>query len=207
MCNAGVMRVPPSRTKEGYEIQFGTNHVGHALLIKLLLPLMENTAEQPNADVRIVCLSSRLSFAHPKGGIVFDKLKTDQSDLGALGSWYRYGQSKLANLLYARELARRYPKLTVTAIHPGIINTAMVGNMSLVYRALIFAANFGRITPPEEGAYNSLWAATGKKGEGFVNGEYYEPVGELTKTNREASNDELARKLWEWTEKELENYN
>ena len=112
--NAGVMALPPSQTKDGYETQFGTNHMGHALLIKLLLPLMLRTAEEPQSDVRIINVSSIAYKQAPKEGIAFDTLKTPQADLGSLipgGKWARYGQSKLANMLYTRELAQRHPKI------------------------------------------------------------------------------------------------
>jgi NAD(P)-dependent dehydrogenase (short-subunit alcohol dehydrogenase family) len=84
MCNAGVMAIPPAVSKDGYEIQFATNHLGHALLIKLFLPLMLATAERPNSDVRIINMSSTAYSSTPKLGIEFDKLKTDQSSCGPI---------------------------------------------------------------------------------------------------------------------------
>ncbi|KAF7370816.1 Short-chain dehydrogenase reductase family [Mycena sanguinolenta] len=107
ICNAGVMNVPPALTKEGYEVHFGINHVSHALFIKLLLPTLLRTAEVPGSDVRIVSLTSRGFTMHPSGGIVFSDLRTTQGS--GLVKTFRYGQSKLANILYASELARRYP--------------------------------------------------------------------------------------------------
>lgn len=79
------MATPPGLTKDGYEIQFGTNHVGHALLIKLLLPTMIETAKLPGADVRVISLSSEGAAGHPSGGIIFKDLKTTQSNLRILG--------------------------------------------------------------------------------------------------------------------------
>jgi NAD(P)-dependent dehydrogenase (short-subunit alcohol dehydrogenase family) len=111
MCNAGIMATPPSLSKDGYEIQFATNHLGHAMLIKQLLPTMLKTAEEPRSDVRIVILTSMGWRAHPKAGIEFSTLNTTQ-DRAIFGGWVRYGQSKLANLVYAAELARRYPNIT-----------------------------------------------------------------------------------------------
>jgi len=118
MCNAGIMAKPPQLSKDGYEIQFATNHLGHALLIKHLLPIMLGTVEKPGADVRIVLLTSTGWRGHPKGGINFAGLKTTQ-DFGAFGPWIRYGQSKLANIVYAAELARRYPSIISISVHPG----------------------------------------------------------------------------------------
>ena len=93
MLNAGIMATAPGLTEDGYEVQFGTNHMGHALLTKLLLPTMQKTAEAADADVRVVSLSSAAHNRAPKtGGIQFEGLKTTQAELQA---FYRYGQSKL----------------------------------------------------------------------------------------------------------------
>jgi retinol dehydrogenase-12 len=74
--NAGVMAIPPGTTEQGYENQFGTNHMGHALLTKLLLPTLLKTAEQLGADVRVVALASIGHIGAPRAGILFDLLKT-----------------------------------------------------------------------------------------------------------------------------------
>jgi NAD(P)-dependent dehydrogenase (short-subunit alcohol dehydrogenase family) len=94
----------------------GTNHIGHALLTKLLLPTLLKTAEQPDSDVRVVNVSSVGHMMAP--GIIYD-----QDKLGTYNTWRRYGQSKLANIYHARELQRRYPQITATSIHPGVIIT------------------------------------------------------------------------------------
>jgi NAD(P)-dependent dehydrogenase (short-subunit alcohol dehydrogenase family) len=200
--NAGIMAVPAGTTKDGYEIQFGTNHVGHAALIKLLLPVMLKTAEQPNSDVRIVLLTSTGHGMHPKGGILFNSLKSDQSELGAARAWLCYGQSKLANVLYPQELAVRYPSITSVAVHPGVVGTGLVSNLGFMHKALVYATNLGKLKTPEKGAYNQVWAATAPKGD-VVNGGYYEPVGVKKTPVREGSNKELAKRLWEWTEEKL----
>lgn len=205
MCNAGVMALPPQLTQDGYELQFGTNHMGHALLVKLLLPTLLRTAETPNSDVRIVFLSSIAYRLHPKDGITFDALRTTQDIKTSTGSWVRYGQTKLANILYAAELARRYPNITSVSVHPGVIATGLVGNLSLFNKLLLYVSSIGKMKNPADGACNQLWAATGDKKE-IVNGEFYEPVGVPGKHDAESKNEELAGKLWEWTQKELEGY-
>jgi NAD(P)-dependent dehydrogenase (short-subunit alcohol dehydrogenase family) len=207
MCNAGIMAVPAGLTTDGYEMQFGTNHVGHALLIKKLLPLLLRTAETPGADVRIINLTS-LGFAlHPKGGIQFKDLKTVQ-DFGTFGPWIRYGQSKLANIWYARELARRYPSILSLSIHPGVVATGLVGNLSFANKAIVYLTSMGKLLKPSEGAFNQLWAV-GVSKEKVENGQFYEPVGVLsTRLDKVAkdNDNELATQLWDWTEKELEAY-
>lgn len=79
--NAGIMRVQSGTTAEGYEIAFGINYLGHALLIKLLMPTLLRTAELPGADVRVVAVSSEGHNLAPKGGILFDKLKGPCEDV------------------------------------------------------------------------------------------------------------------------------
>jgi NAD(P)-dependent dehydrogenase (short-subunit alcohol dehydrogenase family) len=208
ICNAGIMAVPPDLTKDGYEIQFGTNFLGHALLIKLLLPLMLTTAKQPGADVRIVFLTSEGYAFHPSGGIIFQDLKTNQSKIGLLGPWQRYGQSKLAMMLYARELAKRYGDQGILAIsvHPGTFNTGLVSNLGWGQRTFITVTNGGKFGDEKEMACNSCWGATSMRA-GIENGGFYTPVGVRGKKVRENENMELAGKLWEYTEKELAAYN
>lgn len=90
IANAGIMAHPPGLSKDGYEIQFATNHLGHAMVIRELLPVLLRTAEMPGSDVRIVCLTSTGWRGHPGAGIEFDHLKTTQESW-LLGSWVRYG--------------------------------------------------------------------------------------------------------------------
>ncbi|KAK4162932.1 short-chain dehydrogenase TIC 32, chloroplastic [Cladorrhinum sp. PSN259] len=200
VCNAGIMAVPAALSKDGYEIHFATNHLGHALLTKKLLPLLQTTAES-GRDVRIITLSSLAWRGTPPGGIVFDKLKTTQEM--AIGRWLRYGQSKLANMLYARELAKRYPQILSFSVHPGVVRTGLVNDLRLADKALVLLTNIGKMKTPEEGTYNTLWAITAPR-EGIQPGVFYEPVGRATKMESNASKDpELSVRLWEWTEQEL----
>ncbi|KAF2165455.1 hypothetical protein M409DRAFT_24304 [Zasmidium cellare ATCC 36951] len=208
-CNAGIMAVPAGLTKDGYEIQFGTNHVGHALLVKLLTPLLEATAQKGH-DVRIVWDTSLGHRGHPTGGILFDKLKTPQTDIfPIMGEWMRYGQSKLANLLYARAYAKHHPSITSVSVHPGVSATGLVGGLTFWQKALVYTTSWSFMIPPEQCAWNQQWAATAPLGDGprqVVNGTYYEPVGLRGSLVPAAADDELAAKLWEWTERELEGY-
>ena len=119
--NAGVMALPASTTTEGYEIQFGTNHIGHFLLTKLLMPTLQRTAEGQR-DVRIVNLSSEGHRLPPRGGLA---LKDARSNMASYNTWVRYGQSKLANILFTRELTRRYPAIKSITLHPGGIQTGL----------------------------------------------------------------------------------
>lgn len=207
MLNAGVMALPPGLTKEGYEIQFGTNHVGHALLTKLLLPTLLKTAALPQSDVRIVCVSSLGHMMAPE--LQFDKLKSETGV--ASSTWARYAQSKLANILFVKELHRRYGEKNITsvAVHPGMVNT------NLYQTAFGSALHPGKLvqkifyTSAEDGAKGQLWAATGRSGTGtkeVKSGEYYTPVGVAGQGSKMSNDAKLAENLWEWTEKELESY-
>ena len=204
ICNAGLMDTNPGLTSDGYEKLFGINYLGHALLIKLLLPTMELTSTAEHTDVRIVSLTSTAAAIYPWGGIQFDQLHTTQPSL-LFGAWHRYGQSKLAVLLHAVELARRHPAVTIVAVHPGAVKTDMVGNLSWANRALVYATNIGRMLSPEEGVLNPLWAATAPRAD-VESGGYYEPVGQRGKLDKQWQGHSLTERLWNWTQMELEAY-
>ncbi|KAL8721896.1 MAG: hypothetical protein Q9225_001532 [Loekoesia sp. 1 TL-2023] len=201
MNNAGVMATPPTETEEGYELQFGTNHIGHALLVKELLPTLLSTAEEEGSDVRIVNLSSiGHNFAPRSQGLILDMAK-----LKEYGPWPRYGQSKLANILFTKELAKRYPSITSVAVHPGFIVTDLYGpslgsNMLMRYGLKVVEPFFMANVPT--GTLNQLWAAVGRKSE-VVSGNYYTPVAKSSSGSSWAQKSDLARELWDWTEKEL----
>ncbi len=140
MCNAGIMAVPPALSKDGFEIQFAVNHLAHAMVIDQLLPVLQRTSDLPEADVRIICLSSEGHAGHPSGGFLFDKLRTPMDTF--FGSWIRYGQSKLANVMYAAELARRFPKILSVSVHPGVVATELVTKLGPVRKSIVYGANF-----------------------------------------------------------------
>ncbi|KAF8849112.1 NAD(P)-binding protein [Acephala macrosclerotiorum] len=223
ICNAGVMAIPPGTSKDGYEIQFAVNHLAHALLIKLLLPALEKTKTE-KGDARIVSVTSMAFKSPPKHGIEFKDLKTDMhASLGWATKWMCYGQSKLANVLYASQLAIQYPTITTIAIHPGLIwNTGLGDHLSMLDKVIIRGAtlNLKRITP-KEGGYNTLWAATMKGGEKVMksgekvmksgekvmkSGAVYEPVGKPVSPTKLSADEGLQKELWEWTERELAAY-
>jgi NAD(P)-dependent dehydrogenase (short-subunit alcohol dehydrogenase family) len=133
-------------------------------------------------------------------------LKTSQDGIGPFyqpAKFTRYGQSKLANLLYPMELAARYPSIKSVAIHPGFVKTDMVSGASLTDRMVVTMASKGTWTTVEEGPYNQTWAATTSK-ENLRSGAYYEKFGvEKKPATAHGVDRELARKLWEWTQEEL----
>lgn len=200
MNNAGIMAVSPALTVDGYEIQFGTNHIGHALLTKLLLPVMLNTAEEPGSDVRIVTLTSDSHNRAPVDGVQFDTLRSANSTGSELT---RYGQSKLANILHTKELARRYPAIKAVAVHPGMVQTNLTSSIQknhILARIIVPILGSFYSVRVEQGALNQLWAACGTDVE---TGEYYEPVGKKSLGAALTRDRHLAEKLWMWTENEI----
>ncbi|MBE3050180.1 SDR family NAD(P)-dependent oxidoreductase, partial [Candidatus Bathyarchaeota archaeon] len=201
MLNAGIMATSPGLTKEGYEVQFGTNHMGHALLAKLLLPVLETTAK--TGDVRIVSLSSVGHTQWRKGGFDFESLKTPAESFGALPRYYR---SKLANVLWARQMAKVYTQFTVAAIHPGGgVQTNLAEGSSgvpAIVRGLV-RVMYVFLTSVEDGVKNQLWASVSKD---VKSGEYYTPVGVRGQASVDGMDDELAKAVWDWTENELRPY-
>ncbi|CAO2650997.1 Nn.00g092940.m01.CDS01 [Neocucurbitaria sp. VM-36] len=206
--NAGIMACPYDTTKEGYENQFGTNHMGHALLTKLLLPTLLDTAKQPGADVRVISLSSMGHHLAGPGGINFDQRALEQQN-----TWRRYGASKLANILYARELAAQYPQITSISLHPGVILTDLYQSLraNFFLKIGVWIYGFlamvlpGHYKDTKGGALNTTWCATVEKEE-LVNGAFYNPVGKKNAGSKWARDEGLQKKLWEWTEAELERH-
>jgi NAD(P)-dependent dehydrogenase (short-subunit alcohol dehydrogenase family) len=203
MNNAGIMATPASLTEDGYESQFGTNHMGHALLTRLLLPTLQKTAKEQGdkADVRIVFLSSEGHKLAPKGGLVLPECKTDMQ---SYSTFTRYGQSKLANLLYAKELASRYPEIKTMVVHPGGVNTGLIRGPVESYP--LFKAPMqvlGKVlgVSVSHGALTQLFAATSKDAK---TGTYYVPTAKADLGSANARDDKLAKELWEYTQQALD---
>jgi len=196
--NAGVMAPPRRRTADGFELQFGTNHLGHFLLTTLLLDLMEG-----REDTRVVTLSST---AHKMGRISFDNLNGDRRYF----RWNAYGQSKLANLLFALELDRRLRREGSTvkslAAHPGYAATNLQSAAApLVDRLVMKVGNTVIAQNDEMGALPQLFAATEP---GLEGGTYIGPDGPgeqrgyptIVKPSRRARDEDSARRLWQVSE-------
>ncbi|KAK2049337.1 short-chain dehydrogenase/ reductase [Colletotrichum somersetense] len=203
--NAGVMAGPAGLSADGFEVQFATNHLGHAMLVRALLPVLRRTAALPGSDVRVVTLTSVGYQGHPRDGISFATLRTTQAGPPFLGQWTRYGQSKLANILFTRELARLHPSIAAVAVHPGLVDTGLVSNQGLLNRILVHASNKvagAALLAPERGCWNQVWAAAAAAKGDLVSGGFYMPVGRLAddKLDRFATDDGLAGELWRWTE-------
>jgi NAD(P)-dependent dehydrogenase (short-subunit alcohol dehydrogenase family) len=198
---------------DGYEIHFATNHLGHAAVLHHLLPTLLATTRLPGADVRVISLTSLAFEFHPKEGIAFEELdrgSTFRRSLPGLGGWTRYGQSKLANILYASALAKRHPEILSVSLHPGVVETPIVETMGLVNRTLLYVAQWmqgNKVLTPEEGSWNTVWAACVAERSEVRNGGFYMPVGVDgwdSVLDQTARDEKLADQLWEWTLQALE---
>nr|CAG8639582.1 365_t:CDS:2 [Entrophospora candida] len=186
--NAGIMATEFSLTVDGIQDQFGTNHIGHFLLTKLLLPTIESSAPS-----RIVIVSSIGHEYTAKNGIEFDKL----NDPNAHTTVVRYGQSKLANILFAVELNKRLEgkKVYVNCLHPGIIDNW--GKWVVPFVKLVSLA----LLTPDEGALTTLYCATSPEiEEKNLRAQYFIPFGEVSTPSKFARDEELAKKCWEFSE-------
>jgi NAD(P)-dependent dehydrogenase (short-subunit alcohol dehydrogenase family) len=177
--------------------------MGHALLTKLLLPTLLATAEEEGSDVRVVNLSSEGHQMAPGPGIIYD-----QAELETWGTWRRYGQAKLANILHARELQKRYPSITATSLHPGVIVTELYSTANQSNAILRIGISIMRhfLMDVHGGAKNQLWAATADKKE-VRSTWYWKPVGISSGGSFwHAKKPKLAETLWTWTENELDRH-
>lgn len=194
--NAGVMMPPYSKTKDGFELQFGSNHLGHFALTGLLLPLLKKTKGS-----RVVTVSS---LAHRGASIDFENLD------GAKGykAFKFYGQSKLANLLFAKELDNRLKSNGIEtlsiACHPGVSSTNLFKMGGKFLQPIVKIAN-RFFQPASMGALPTIYAATEA---GLVGGEYIGPDGKGNRSGYPAIeqpangvyNENTMKKLWDISE-------
>ncbi|MBU6161321.1 MAG: SDR family oxidoreductase [Myxococcales bacterium] len=190
MLNAGIMALPKLQTAYGYELQFFTNHIGHFLLGTGILPLLADSG-------RFVVLSSLAHRQAPSVGIDFANLDGSRG----YNPWRFYGQSKLANLLFARELGRRFAgtRRVATAVHPGVIQTALGRHMGSLGDVFFAVAGPLALKSIPQGAATQCWAAAHPDGA-QLNGQYLSDCN-VGKTTRQGESAELAARLWEESEK------
>ncbi|CAH1738342.1 unnamed protein product [Aphis gossypii] len=186
--NAGVMTCPKGKTQDGFETQFGVNHLGHFLFTSLLLPRIRNST-----PARIINVSS---MAHTRGSINFEDINSDKN-YSAIAA---YSQSKLANVLFTKELARRLEGtgVHVYSLHPGIVNTELPRTVDQVFFPGMWL--LGRIVlypfvkTPEQGAQTTLHCSIDEKA-GEETGLYYSDC-KAKEPSAIAKDPELAKKLW-----------
>ena len=183
--NAGALFNKRQETADGLEMTFAVNHMAYFVITNLLLPKLK-----PGA--RIVTTASN---AHRGAKINFDDL---QSRRGYIG-FPVYSKSKLANILFNRELARRVPQgVTANALHPGFVATRFGDNSGGLMRTVLKVAKPIGAISPEEGAKTIIYLAASPE-VANVTGEYFYEC-KITAPTREAQNDADARRLWEMSE-------
>jgi NAD(P)-dependent dehydrogenase (short-subunit alcohol dehydrogenase family) len=193
IANAGIMALPKLNQAFGYELQFFTNHIGHFILVTGLLDRLTDTG-------RVVMLSSAAHQMAPKDGIQFDNLSGERGYKG----WVAYGQSKMANLLFAKELARRFAGTgkTANAVHPGVINTNLGRHMGIPSAVSAVGYAIGNAlflkTIPQGAATQSYVAAN--PAAGAVSGQYWADSN-VAKPRADSEDPALAAKLWEVSER------
>lgn len=185
--NAGIYQCPYTKTDEGFEMQLGVNHLGHFLLTHLLLDLLKASAPS-----RIVVVSSKL---YKYGHINFDDLNSENN----YNKSFCYSQSKLANLLFTLELARRLEGtgVTVNALTPGIVRTRLGRHIQipLLAKPLFYLASLVFFKSPLEGAQTPLYLACSPEVEG-VSGKCFANCEEEELLPK-ATDQEAAKKLWD----------
>ncbi|XP_020201265.1 short-chain dehydrogenase TIC 32 B, chloroplastic isoform X1 [Aegilops tauschii subsp. strangulata] len=221
--NAGVMFCPFQLSEDEVEMQFATNHLGHFLLTNLLLDNMKTTAKSTGIEGRIVNLSSVAHLhTYPKG-ILFDQLNDKKMYvflwlfrrksnidstannvfffIGRYNDKMAYGQSKLANILHAKELSRRLKEeganITVNCVHPGLIMTNLMRHSFALMKAIqVVTYLFWKNVP--QGAATTCYVGLNPQLKG-VTGKYFADCNE-EKTSKHAKSDVLAKQLWEFSE-------
>lgn len=188
--NAGVMRCPNWKTEEGFDLQFGVNHLGHFLLTELLLDKLKGCAPS-----RVINLTS---LAHIVGKMDFEDLNWEKRKFDTKQA---YCQSKLAVVLCTRELAKRLQGsgVTVNAVHPGVVATELGRHTGLhqsAFSSSVLSPVFSLLVKsPELGAQPSVFLAVSEELEG-VSGRYYDVMTEKEPAPQ-ALDEEAARRLWE----------
>ncbi len=185
--NAGALLMDRQVTKDGYEATFATNHLGYFLLTKMLLDAVKKAPAG-----RIVNVASE---AHRRGSLAFDDLMGEKKYAG----WFAYSASKLANILFTAELARRLEgtKVTTNSLHPGVIasgfarnNDGLVGFLAKLVSPFLMSS--------EDGAKTTLFLATDPSGAA-TNGLYFSKCKPKT-PSREARDASVAKRLWDVSE-------
>ncbi|XP_034431547.1 retinol dehydrogenase 12 isoform X2 [Hippoglossus hippoglossus] len=181
--NAGVMMCPYTKTIDGFEMHIGVNHLGHFLLTSLLIGLLKRSG-----PARIIVVSS---LAHNFGWVRFHDLHSQ----GSYNSGLAYCQSKLANVLFTRELARRLKdtNVTVNSVHPGTVNSDLSRHSTLMTIFMTFFSTF--VKTPQEGAQTSIYCAVAEELHS-VSGKHFSDCAPAFVAPQGRS-EETARRLWD----------
>ncbi|KAI9443883.1 NAD(P)-binding protein [Lactarius indigo] len=200
--NAGVMIAPKEQvTAQKYDIQFGTNVIGHWLFTELLLPALfaATDASPTHEKARVVTVSSSASYLTQS--IDFDAI-VDGPERMKYSEWDLYNKSKFGNVVVARELARRYgDKLVSTSLNPGNIRTELQRYMPAWQRTVLYWVLY----PVSKGSLTQLYCATAPSAAD-ANGKFFVPWARLGEPNKAALEPQIGERLWTWLENETKKY-
>jgi NAD(P)-dependent dehydrogenase (short-subunit alcohol dehydrogenase family) len=190
--NAGVFSNKLQFTKEGYELQFGVNHLGHFLLTNLLMPALQC----PSEGGRVINISSA---AHFHGKIDFDNLRGEKGSKHYDGM-RAYAQSKLVNVLFTLELSRRYAgEITANTLHPGVVATRLANKHSSTFVNTIWNLYKPFARNPNKGANTSVYLAVSPEVR-EVSGRYFDQCQCVKRPAPIAKDTEIAARLWNYSE-------
>jgi len=216
--NAGIMATPYEITKDGYEGQMQVNYLAHWLLTYHLLPTLLSTAKTDGpGSVRIVSVSSEGHQIRPFGVL---NILYDDTEIENNGNFGRYGQSKLANVIYAKSLNTAYGpgsksasnghgEIWTASLHPGFIDTQLnEGNrdrapwyLAWIHRVLRL---FGIVRPWDEGCVSSLFVGASPEFKADMSGLYFNEFARLKACNPAADDEGEQKRLENWTQSEME---
>ncbi|CAM8980886.1 unnamed protein product [Rhodiola kirilowii] len=191
------MGTPFTLSQDNIELQFATNHIGHFLLTHLLLDTMRSTAKERKREGRIVNVASEgHRFAYSEG-IKFDKINDESS----YNRYRAYGQSKLANILHAHQLAKNLKEegceITANSVHPGAIITNIARYQNIPFKGFLTVLANLVVKNVAQGASTTCFVALSPQVKG-VTGEYFLD-NKKAEPNAKARSSELASKLWEFS--------
>eukprot|EP00927_Polykrikos_kofoidii_P019043 TRINITY_DN18877_c0_g1_i3.p1 TRINITY_DN18877_c0_g1~~TRINITY_DN18877_c0_g1_i3.p1 ORF type:complete len:396 (+),score=40.15 TRINITY_DN18877_c0_g1_i3:73-1188(+) len=211
--NAGIMVPPFSLTADGLESQIGTNHFGHFLLTRLLMPLLEVAAEQKGVATIVPVSSAAHYDSYPEG---IRPTIASMNDEKTYSRQLAYGQSKLANVLFGQELSERVKAkgILVNSIHPGGVDTDLLRHViDVIARfsssaATLVQSQVGSLTwHPRDASLTQLFAAVGPKlRQGKITGKYYHPIAREARPDLHTFNATLQKHLWSMSEQFIETH-
>ncbi|KAH9037556.1 NAD(P)-binding protein [Lactarius hengduanensis] len=200
--NAGVMTSPKEQvTAQKYDMQFGTNVIGHWLFTQLLLPALfaATNASPSHEKARVVTVSSSANYLTT--GIDFYAI-ADGPERVQYSEFELYNKSKFGNVVVARELARRYgDKIVSTSLHPGNIRTDLLRHQPGWFNAIVYWLLY----PVSYGALTQLYCATAPSAAD-ANGKFFIPWARLGEPNKAALEPQVGERLWSWLENETKRY-
>ncbi|MED5449765.1 MAG: SDR family oxidoreductase [Chloroflexota bacterium] len=190
ICNAGIMALPQLQQKYGVELQFLTNHIGHFMLVNLLMPLLTNEAR-----ITVVSSSAHKVFSY-HDGIQFGNF----SGSNKYNPHKAYGHSKLANLLFSNELANRLEgsDQTANAVHPGVIRTNLLRNYNPLIKFGAVVADKLLFKNIHQGAATQIYASTHPDLK-YISGKYFSNCN-IEAPSRHGADQAMAKQLWEFSE-------